>query len=99
MNLYRFWGKIALACLLTCVLTAPVLAAEGKNDPAVMRVSAGELVSLKYTLKLDNRSVVESNVGGEPMWCRHGSHELIPGLEKELEGEDGGRSQTGHLQA
>lgn len=86
MNLYRFWGKIALACLLSYVLTAPVLSAEGKNDPAVMRVSAGKLVSLEYTLKLDNKSVVESNVGGEPMRYRNGSHELIPGLERNWRG-------------
>ena len=42
-----------------------------------------ELISL---LKLDDKSVVESNVGAEPLTYTHGSRQLIPGLEKALEG-------------
>jgi FKBP-type peptidyl-prolyl cis-trans isomerase SlyD len=43
-------------------------------------------VSLEYTLKLEDRVVVESNVGREAMTYTHGAHEIVPGLEKALEG-------------
>jgi len=49
-------------------------------------VAEGKLVSLEYTLTLDDKSVVETNVGAKPLTYTHGSHQLIPGLEKALEG-------------
>lgn len=51
-----------------------------------MTVSNGKQVTLEYTLKLDDQSVVDTNVGGEPLKVTQGRHELIPGLEKALEG-------------
>ena len=51
-----------------------------------MTVSNGKEVTLEYTLKLDDQSVVDSNVGGEPLKITQGSHQLIPGVEKQLEG-------------
>ncbi len=51
-----------------------------------MTVTNGKEVSLEYTLKLDDNSVVDSNVGGEPLRVTQGSHQIIPGLEKALEG-------------
>lgn len=51
-----------------------------------MTVSNGKQVTLEYTLKLDDQSVVDSNVGGEPLKVTQGSHQLIPGVEKQLEG-------------
>jgi len=50
-----------------------------------MTVSNGKQVTLEYTLKLDDQSVVDTNVGGEPLKVTQGRHELIPGLEKALE--------------
>ncbi|NGZ97384.1 MAG: peptidylprolyl isomerase [Nitrospira sp. WS110] len=51
-----------------------------------MTVSNGKEVTLEYTLKLDDQSVVDTNVGGEPLKVTQGSHQLIPGVEKQLEG-------------
>jgi len=51
-----------------------------------MTVSNGKQVTLEYTMKLDDQSVVDSNVGGEPLRVTQGKHELVPGLEKALEG-------------
>lgn len=51
-----------------------------------MTVSNGKQVSLEYTMKLDDQSVVDSNVGGEPLKVTQGKHELVPGLEKAIEG-------------
>ncbi|MDH3974017.1 MAG: peptidylprolyl isomerase [Deltaproteobacteria bacterium] len=51
-----------------------------------MAISEGSKVSIEYTLKLDDDSVVDTNVGGEPLVYVQGSNHIIPGLEKELEG-------------
>lgn len=52
----------------------------------IMTIAAGNSVSLEYTLKLDDETVVESNVGATPLTYLHGDGSIIPGLERELEG-------------
>ena len=59
-----------------------------------MTVSNGKQVSLEYTMKLDDQSVVDSNVGGEPLKVTQGKHELVPGLEKALEGMAAGEKKN-----
>jgi FKBP-type peptidyl-prolyl cis-trans isomerase SlyD len=61
-------------------------AGDQKKGASTMTVSNGKQVTLAYTLKLDDQSVVDSNVGGEPLKVTQGSHQLIPGVEKQLEG-------------
>jgi len=59
-----------------------------------MTVSNGKQVSLEYTMKLDDQSVIDSNVGGEPLKVTQGKHELVPGLEKALEGMAAGEKKN-----
>lgn len=58
-----------------------------------MTVSNGKQVTLEYTMKLDDQSVVDSNVGGEPLKVTQGSHQIIPGVEKALEGMAAGEKK------
>lgn len=51
-----------------------------------MVVTRGTVVSVEYTLRLDDKKVYESNIGDVPLTYTHGSNEIIPGLEKGLEG-------------
>jgi FKBP-type peptidyl-prolyl cis-trans isomerase SlyD len=51
-----------------------------------MTVSNGKQVTLEYTLKLDDQSVVDTNVGGEPLKVTQGSHQIISGVEKAIDG-------------
>lgn len=51
-----------------------------------MTVSNGKQVTLEYTLKLDDQSVVDTNVGKEPLKVTQGGHQIIPGVEKALDG-------------
>ena len=51
-----------------------------------MTVSNGKQVTLEYTLQLDDQSVVDTNVGGKPLKVTQGSHQIIPGVEKQIEG-------------
>ncbi len=51
-----------------------------------MSIAAGKKVSIEYTLTLDNGDVADTNVGAEPLVFESGSGQIIPGLDKELEG-------------
>jgi FKBP-type peptidyl-prolyl cis-trans isomerase SlyD len=69
------------------ILTGSVwVKAESGKGEKQMTVSAGKQVSIEYTLKLDDKSVIDTNVGSEPLTFVQGSHQIIPGLEKELDG-------------
>ncbi len=49
-------------------------------------ISEGARVSLEYTLTLEDQTVIDTNVGKDPLVYTHGSREIIPGLEKQLIG-------------
>ncbi len=75
-------------------LSAACTSAGGtKQDAPTITVSEGKEVTLEYTLKLDDQSVVDTNVGGEPLKVTQGSHRLIPGVEKQIEGMAAGEKK------
>lgn len=49
-------------------------------------IEAGKTVGFEYTLKLDDGSVVQSNKDAEPLTYVHGENQLLPALERQLEG-------------
>lgn len=49
-------------------------------------IEAGSTVSIEYTLTLDDGTVADSNVGGDPLTYSHGKGEILPALEQKLEG-------------
>ena len=63
----------------------PVHAEIGKGGQG-MTVTADKDVSIEYTLKLKDQEVLDTNVGADPLTYTHGHKQLVPGLEKELEG-------------
>jgi FKBP-type peptidyl-prolyl cis-trans isomerase SlyD len=81
-------GRTAVhwAVVLGLLVLGPAAMAEPHKAGSKMKVSNGKQVSLEYTLKLDDQSVLESNVGKEPMTYTQGAHEIVPGLEKAMEG-------------
>lgn len=56
-------------------------------------VTDGQVVSMDYTLRVDGK-VVDSSEGGEPLEYLHGAANIIPGLEREMEGMAVGESKT-----
>ena len=76
-------GVLAATGLLWA-LAAPGWAEE-KAD-AGMVIADGKQISLEFTLSLDDKTKVQSNIGQEPMVYLHGSQQIIPGLEKQLTG-------------
>src|SRR5690349_14618625 len=51
-----------------------------------MKTARDMVVSLHYTLKDDSGEVLDSSAGGQPLAYLHGHRNIIPGLEKALEG-------------
>lgn len=49
-------------------------------------IKDGASVSIEYTLKLDDGSVADSNVGQEPLAYEQGKRQILPALEDELVG-------------
>ena len=86
MQQHRALGRVLTACVLAVVLAMTMIPSASQAADTQVTVTEGKLVSLEYTLQLDDKSVVESNVGAEPLTYTHGSRQLIPGLEKALEG-------------
>lgn len=60
-----------------------------------MKAGRGKVVSVHYTLKGDDGSVLDSSGDAEPLIYLHGYDGLLPGLEKGIEGlEPGERSKV-----
>lgn len=59
-----------------------------------MTISNGCRVSLEYTLTLDDGTIVDSNVDGEPLTYTHGEGQIIPGLERALDGLASGAEES-----
>ncbi len=58
-----------------------------------MTVSSGTRVSIEYTLRLEDKAVIDTNVGSEPLTYVQGSDQIVPGLQKGLEGMRIGESK------
>ncbi len=86
MHQHRALGGILSAGVLAVLLTMTLTPAVSQAADTKQTVAEGKLVSVEYTLKLDDKSVVESNVGKQPLTYTHGTHQIVPGLEKALEG-------------
>ncbi|GAA5316419.1 MAG: peptidylprolyl isomerase [Candidatus Pelagadaptatus aseana] len=53
-------------------------------------ITAKKVANIHYTLKNDAGEVLDSSEGQEPLAYLHGAMNLVPGLEKELEGKSAG---------
>ncbi|HET9554532.1 MAG TPA: peptidylprolyl isomerase [Anaeromyxobacteraceae bacterium] len=60
-----------------------------------MKIGKGSVVSLQYKLHLGDGVVVDESEVGDPLVYLHGESQIVPGLERELEGlEVGGSKQV-----
>jgi FKBP-type peptidyl-prolyl cis-trans isomerase 2 len=62
-------------------------------------IESGKTVALTYTLKLEDGSVVQSNKDAEPLKYVQGENQILPALERELEGMEVDDEKTVELEA
>jgi FKBP-type peptidyl-prolyl cis-trans isomerase SlyD len=55
-----------------------------------MKIDAGKVVTIDYTLKNDSGELLDSSEGGEGFAYLHGANNIIPGLEQALAGRASG---------
>lgn len=89
-----------IAALVPALATATLAPAAAPAEEAARAVVApGKRVSIAYTLRLEDGTVVESTAGEAPFSYAHGGGELLPGLERALDGMAVGESKQGTLAA
>ena len=81
--------------ILLCIVFGSTLAVKTVHA----EVSDGKKVSIEYTLTLADKSVADSNVGGEPLTFIHGKQEILPKLQAELLGMNVGDVKDITIQA
>lgn len=57
-----------------------------------LMIGKNSVVAINYTLTNDAGEVMDSSEGRDPLTYLHGAHNLIPGLEQQLEGKTAGAS-------
>jgi FKBP-type peptidyl-prolyl cis-trans isomerase SlyD len=57
-----------------------------------VQISAQKVVSIEYTLTSDAGEVIDTSVGRDPLAYLHGANNIVPGLEKALEGKSAGET-------
>jgi FKBP-type peptidyl-prolyl cis-trans isomerase SlyD len=85
-NLTKPSWSVILIGILFFASSAPAMSDEVKKETVPMTVTSGEKIAIEYTLTLENKEVVDTNVGREPLTFEQGSHQIIAGLEKAIEG-------------
>ena len=73
-----FWGLV----LALVLMMSSTVYGEGAGQT---QITKGKKVRFNYTLTVDGK-VVDSSEGHDPLQYIQGQHQIIPGLEKQLEG-------------
>lgn len=93
------WILLAVACAHAEEAAPSAGGAEGAaKAPASETVQDGSTVSIEYTLTVEGGET-ESNVGQEPLTYRQGGGQMLPALEKQLEGLKPGATKEVDLTA
>jgi len=99
MKRYILQGlKIRLYWLLVIIFSASVVHAGTEQGEKEMSIGEGSTVSLEYTLTLQDKEVIDTNKGGQPLTFVYGTKQIIPGLEKEMAGMKIGESKNVTIQ-
>ncbi|MEW6299229.1 MAG: peptidylprolyl isomerase [Thermodesulfobacteriota bacterium] len=90
---WRAKSATLLTALSFAVLGLSPSWAQEKKTGTIDVIAEGKKVSLEYTLTLEDKTTVGSNVGQEPLVYTQGNREIIPGLERQLVGLKEGESK------
>lgn len=80
----NYLQKSIAVAFMSAMFTSEAVSGEAGSDQSA--IADGSKVTVEYTLALPDKTIVETNVGKEPISYTQGNHEIIPGLEKALAG-------------
>ena len=86
-------ARIVCCSVLLFATSYSLVLADAQNGASAITISDGKTISMEYTLTLEDKKVLDSNVGGKPMDFTQGSHQIILGLETALKGMKVGESK------
>ncbi len=86
-------ARVVYCSVLLLATSYSLVLAEAQESTLPMSISEGKTISMEYTLTLEDKKVLDTNVGGAPLNFTQGSHQIIPGLETALEGMKVGESK------
>jgi FKBP-type peptidyl-prolyl cis-trans isomerase 2 len=93
-------GVSAALSILALAACGGALAETAQDaDEEKIVIEEGRTVSIEYTLKLDDGTVADTNVGGDPLVYTQGNGQILPALEKNLEGMTAEATRSVHLSA
>jgi FKBP-type peptidyl-prolyl cis-trans isomerase 2 len=93
-------GVSAALSILALAACGGALAETAQDvDEEKIVIEEGRTVSIEYTLKLDDGTVADTNVGGDPLVYTQGNGQILPALEKNLEGMTTEDTRSVHLSA
>ena len=81
----RYLSAFFLACCSWLLATGPAAA-----EDAAKKIAEGSQVAIEYSLKIDDGTVVDENVGRDPLSFEQGKGQILPALEAELAGLEAG---------
>ena len=93
MTPQRLTKRILLPVMIIVGCSVTSLHAAVQDGTDINTVSAGKDVSIEYTLRLEDKQVVDTNVGADPLVYRQGEEQIVRGLESQLEGMTVGESK------
>ena len=86
-------ARVVCCSVFVLATSYSLVLAEAQEATLPMSISDGKTISMEYTLTLEDKKVLDTNVGGQPLNFTQGSHQIIPGLETALEGMKVGESK------
>ena len=93
---HKTTSRLAISGLALALLAGATCWAQ---DEGITVIESGSTVGIEYTLKLEDGTTVDSNVGGAPLTFIQGSGEILPALEEALLGAKVGDSKEIQLTA
>ncbi len=78
--------RIALVIAIVLGLTIGTVEAQQKAEGSTPDIKPGAKVQIEYTVTDEGGKVLDSNKGKEALSFTEGQHQIVPGLEKALEG-------------
>lgn len=79
-------GRVCVRFVAAVAFVLFAYSAALADEKEAVVIEDGRTVSIEYTLKLDDGSVADTNVGGSPLIYEHGKQQILPSLEQELAG-------------